>query len=323
MDFESMILCYFQDGLRKALSRKAKEEAEYIEEIRIRADKPLIIRLRGKEYLLSAEGNFVQEFKDAYFPSLKEIRQAIDSISQHSPYAFEEEIKNGFITVKGGCRIGLAGTAVTEEGKIKTLKHMNALNIRCAHEIKGCADKIMEYVIQNEQPCHTLIISPPGGGKTTLLRDMIRQASNGRKEEYSGMTVGVVDERGELAGMYRGEMQNDLGLRTDVIEGSSKEEGMLMLLRSMAPKIIAVDEIGKNEDIYAIESVVNAGAAIWCTVHGPSIEKVMEKPVLKSLLERRLFDIYILLSARDKPGCINRVYDKTFSVLYEKEGGFL
>ena len=173
----------------------------------------------------------------------------------------------------------------------------------------GCADPVMPYIRKRDWVAHTLIVSPPRGGKTTLLRDIIRQLSNG-KEKFPGMTVGVVDERSELAGSYQGVPQNDLGMRTDVLDGCPKAEGMEMLIRSMSPAVVAVDELGREEDFKAVESVIHSGCKVIATAHGNSIEDVIQQPLFENLVRRRVFERYIFLDRGDHAGTIQGIYDR-------------
>ena len=207
-----------------------------------------------------------------------------------------------------------------EEQKVKGLSQISCINIRFAHQITGCADMVIPYVTEDGKLCHTLIISPPGCGKTTLLRDLVRQISDGW-ETFPGNTVGVVDERSEIGGSYQGIPQNDVGIRTDVLDCCSKAEGMVMLLRSMAPQVIAVDEIGNYEDIRAIEMTLNSGCKLLATVHGSSIDEIRKKPLLERLIKEHVFERYIILQKETagKIGKVREIYDERGTCLYQRQ----
>jgi stage III sporulation protein AA len=225
-------------------------------------------------------------------------------MSDYSIYAFNEEIKRGYITLRGGCRVGICGSVVSNGVGIVTLKNISSLNIRVSREIKGCADKVLGAVYDNEQFFSTLIISPPACGKTTLLRDMIRQLSN------RGYCIGVVDERSEIAGMYMGQAQNDLGLHTDVMDACTKSVGMYMLLRSMGPDIIAVDEIGSDSELKCITDIVNSGVGLLCTVHSRNAEELIKKPFFKQLVSEKVFRRYIILGNKPVVGTVVSVMNE-------------
>lgn len=295
---------------QKILQKVPSHFFNNMEEIRIREGQPFMFRKNGKEYFISQQGEVLFQEKNAFIPNLEDIQMTLEVLSRYSFYAFEEEIRQGFLTIEGGHRIGIAGKAILENGMVKTMKNINSLNIRLCHEIKGCADEVLRYVMRKQEVTHTLIISPPGCGKTTLLRDMIRQLSNGKEGVFSGYTVGIADERGEIAGCYQGIIQNDVGKRTDVLDCCPKAEGMLMLLRSMAPQIIAVDEIGKKEDYLAVESILNAGIRLLCTVHGNSLEDVLKRSILGELLNQGIFGTIIVLSGRRHVGEVVAVYNE-------------
>lgn len=210
--------------------------------------------------------------------------------------------------------MGVIGKAILEQDRVKNLQYISSVNIRVAHEVIGCADKVFPYITKDRQICHTLIISPPCCGKTTLIRDLIRQVSDGNAY-VRGCSVGVVDERSELGGCYLGVAQNELGMRTDILDGCPKAQGMLMLIRSMAPQVIAVDEIGAPEDIRAMEYAMQCGCTLIASVHGRDMEEVSEKPVLSELVRRKRFERYVVLENRKRPGEIRAVFDQRGSLL--------
>lgn len=290
---------------------EAEIDINGLQEIRLRAGSPLIVYIRGEEQILPKNGR-------PHLVTKAEIRETVDYISSYSLYAFEEELRQGFLTVEGGHRVGMAGKVVMEQGKIKNIQYISSVNIRVAHEIRNCADKVLPYLTYDRELYHTLIISPPGCGKTTLLRDLIRQISDGNRW-IRGASVGVVDERSELGACYLGIAQNTLGIRTDILDGCPKSEGMLMLIRSMAPKILAVDEIGAPEDIHAIEYAMHCGCCMLATVHGASMAEIQKKPVLQQLVRRKQFERYVVLKNGIHIGEIEGIYDKRGTLLYREQ----
>ena len=282
-----------------------KEQFDFscLQEIRLRTGKPLTVLYRGKEKLLTK----VEQ---------EDIRETLEYISNYSLYAYENEMRQGFITIEGGHRVGMAGKVVMEEGKIKNLKYMSSINVRVAHEVKGCADRLFPYITKERQICHTLIISPPRCGKTTLLRDMIRQISDGNRW-VKGVPVGVVDERSELGACYLVRAQNDLGIRTDILDCCPKADGMLMLIRSMAPQVIAVDEIGAREEICAIEYALHCGCKMLATAHGVSMEEMKKKPFFEQMIREKRFERYVVLGNEQHMGEILGIYDENGNRIFE------
>ena len=268
-----------------------------MQEIRIRAERPILIRYRNRELVT---GRTVSRDRTA---------EILAYLGNYSLYAYEAEIRQGFLSLPGGHRVGLSGKAVMEAGRVKTLGEISSLNIRFAHQIRGCADPLVPYIWEGERLLHTLIVSPPGRGKTTLLRDCIRQISDG-SDVRPGKTVGVVDERSEIAGCFRGVPGNDVGMRTDVLDGCPKAEGMMMLIRSMAPDVVAVDEIGGREDAGSLRYAMNCGCVLLATVHGSCMEELLQKPVLRELVEQGIFERYVFLEAGKIPGRIGQILDR-------------
>lgn len=315
-DSTAQVLQILPVAIRKKVSSVFKDLSD-VQEIRLRALRPLIIIYSGCEYFLGINGSLTHNINKAYFVSASELREAVDYISSYSRYAFEEELKQGYLTIQGGHRIGVAGKILWENGRIKNMGNISFMNIRVAHQVQGCSERIIPYIRHEDSIYNTLVISPPGCGKTTLLRDMIRILSNGDSKNR-GFTIGVVDERSELGACYKGCPQNDLGYRSDILDGCPKAEGMMMLVRSMAPEIIAVDEIGSNKDVNALDYVMNCGIRVIATVHGLDMNEIMNKPVLGSLVRQYAFKRYILLEA-GKTGKVSKVFDERGSVICNRD----
>ena len=291
----------FAGNIRRLLA-EAAPDYEKIYEIRLRVGRPV--------FLTSAEGEHFLKLKgmEPYVVTREDLKETLEYLSGYSMYAYEDEVRQGYLSVQGGHRVGITGRVVLEGNYVKGMKYISCINVRLAHQVIGCADEVLPLIWTGRRVCHTLIISPPRCGKTTLLRDMIRSISNGCLG-HPGMTVGVVDERSELAGCYQGVPQNDLGIRTDVLDGCPKAEGMQMLLRSMSPAVIAVDELGRQEDFRAVEAVIHCGCRLLATAHGYSLEDVLNQPFFVKLKEEKVFERYILLEGQTHAGRIRAVYD--------------
>lgn len=303
---KTQILNILAKSIRKVLEEDISNLSG-LQEIRLRTGQPVRIRRKNEEIILPKES-------PPHIVTKEELRETMEYISHYSLYAYENELRQGYITIEGGHRVGVAGKVIIEKDRVKNIQYISSVNIRVSNEILGCADKVFPYITQNRQICHTLIISPPCCGKTTLIRDLIRQISDGN-EYVKGCSVGVVDERSELGGCYLGIAQNCLGTRTDILDCCPKAEGMIMLIRSMSPQVIAVDEIGTSEDIHAIEYAMQCGCKLIASVHGLDMEEASRKPVLGELIRRRMFERYIVLGNGKNPGEIRGIYDGRGSVL--------
>ncbi|MBE5936820.1 MAG: stage III sporulation protein AA [Lachnospiraceae bacterium] len=284
-----------------------------IKEIRLRVNRWIVVNCDEREIVLTEKLGGIRL-------TVENLRDCVKSVSEYSIYAYEDNISQGFITIKGGHRIGFSGKVNKEAGKIKSIRNITFINIRIAREIKGCADGILPYLFDGERILNTIIISPPGGGKTTLLRDVTRQLSDGwgnEKQCQQGLSVGVVDERSEICACYRGIPQNDVGLRTDVYDNCSKAEGIYRLIRSMSPKVVAVDELGTKEDVVAVRYAIVSGCAVIATVHGSSVEDICNNHLLFEMIDRSLFQRYVLLTDKCRTGHVCEIRDADRGVIFD------
>ncbi|WP_072830537.1 stage III sporulation protein AA [Clostridium collagenovorans] len=274
------------------------DSKDKLQEIRIRADKPLIFYLGSKEVLTN------------YRVKSEDLKSIMQRMSGYSIYAFEQEIRQGYITIEGGHRIGICGSCVTENNSIKTIKDIASINIRICREIIGCSNKVLKYICKDKEIQNTIIISPPKCGKTTILRDIVRNLSLGIRElNISGKKVSVIDERSEIAACYKGMPQLEVGLRTDIFDNCPKHLGIIMAIRSMAPEVIVADEIGTSEDIASIIMALNCGVKVITTIHGNSIEDFINRKVFNDAIENKVFKRAIVLSNKRGIGTIEYIYD--------------
>ncbi len=302
---------YLCPELRKVVGNIPESFKVTMEEIRLRMNQPLMVYGNNQDYFVNTNGELLKDREKGFIVSGKNIENTLQFISNYSIYAVEEELKRGYITITGGHRVGIVGKVIVDAKGIKTIRDFSGLNIRVSRQKKGVANSIMRYLVDDEGFIYnTLIVSPPQCGKTTLLRDIIRHISNGLpKNGIKGMKVGVVDERSEIGGSFQGVPQNDLGVRTDLLDGCPKADGMMMLIRAMSPAVIATDEIGRQEDCIAIEEALLAGIRLITTVHGKSIEDLLNKKVIGDLVKDKIFKRLIVLSNRDAVGTIEGIFN--------------
>ncbi|NLG52537.1 MAG: AAA family ATPase [Clostridiales bacterium] len=268
------------------LRDKAMETGESIklaaEELRLRVGRQLTITYADGEIDIPAEGLITRD----------ELASVIEIATGSSVHSAAGSIRNGFITVPGGHRIGICGTGVIKDGELSYIKNISSVSIRIAKQIIGASDNVFSYILKEDGIHNTLILSPPGCGKTTILRDIVRKLSS---HEQKHIRVAVADERGELAAKYKGVPQFDIGKRTDVLDGVSKAAGIMLLMRAMSPHVIAVDEITAEEDIRAISHACNCGVYLIATAHGVNTEEIAGRPLYKRLLDTRIFTLAIEL----------------------------
>ena len=289
------IFNYLADNIKFEI-QKYEHYLQNIEEIRLRTKKPIVLK--------SSNGNRIL----SHIVSKEELLETFQKVCEHSIYSYQKQICEGFISIKGGHRVGITGSCVIEDGKIINVNYISSLNFRIAKEKKDVSNNILEYIINNNEIVNTLIVSKPGCGKTTILRDLVRKISSGIEEyHFTGKTCGIVDERGEIAAMYKGTPQNDIGIMSDVMDNVSKSKGMRMLIRSMSPEVIVCDEIGSKEDIEAINYAMTSGVKGIFTAHGNSLNEIMLNTEIKQLLDKKIIETIIFLDDK-KRGEIKYVY---------------
>ena len=273
-------------------------------EIRIRTGLPLCVTSRNNNIFLSGTGRRTSA-ESAYKPSKYEVNSIFTRVCRNSLYAFKEDIKCGFVTLPGGHRVGIAGK-ILPDGSIYDV---SSLNIRISREIKNCSLKILRHIIRNKYDVYnTLIISPPVCGKTTIIRDIARILGTCISEpEFAGVNIGLVDERSEIAACYQGIPTNDVGVLTDVYDSCPKERGILMMIRTMAPKIIITDELGGSGDAAVIACAMNAGVRIIATAHGYSFDDMSVRAEIRQMIENGVFERYITLSNKNGPGTVEEI----------------
>ncbi|WP_223066532.1 stage III sporulation protein AA [Paenibacillus caui] len=308
-------LSVFPETIRSLLLRLPEQLLKELEEVRIREERPLEINAGGRFYFLKADGGLTVNAREAVRTGREESHRLLDLITNHSVYTMEEELRKGFITLPGGHRMGLSGRTVLSKGRVEHIRDISGFNLRIAREVKGAADSVLPHLldIRGKSVLHTLIVSPPQQGKTTLLRDLARAISSGSfgpaREKWPGLKVAIIDERSEIAGSRKGVPSFDVGPRTDVMDGCPKAEGIMMMIRSMSPDVIMVDEIGRPEDAVALVEALHAGVRVIATAHGKGIGSgAALSPLLAEMAGGKLFQRFVSLS-RGEHGFRFRVFD--------------
>ncbi|MDD2510238.1 MAG: stage III sporulation protein AA [Syntrophomonas sp.] len=303
---KQVITPYFTGAVKEGLSRLKAEAYRHMEEIRLRAAQPLLIKIGESEWGLTSRGELTEKLPEAITANREDLYRTIASISDNSLYAFEEEIRRGFITIPGGHRVGLAGQVIVQAEGIKGIKEFSSICFRLAREKKGCAQTILPHIISSGNIVNTLIISPPRCGKTTILRDIARSISTGYPA-CPPHNIAIIDERSEIAGTHRGLAQLDVGARSDVLDACPKAWGMMMAIRSLSPQVLIADEIGRKEDVEALQECINAGVAVICSIHARNLEEVKKRPLTKELLSQAAFRLGVVLSRRNGPGTVEEI----------------
>jgi len=311
---EEEIIRWVNERMGKIIQIAVKNlgSKETLEEIRLRVNQPIMIRTDRREYFLNSAGQIASQ-ANAILATKEDLQDILERMTYSSLYAAEEELRHGFLTLPGGHRVGVSGETVVEHERIRTIRNISALNIRLARQPATKVLNLLKLILApNKSLYHTLIISPPRAGKTTVLRMLVRHLSNGIPEiGLEGQQVGVVDERSEIAGMWQGIPSFDLGCRTDVLDRCPKVQGLNMLIRSMSPSVVAVDELGGPEDVTALNDAVRCGVKVLATAHAATLQEVQRRAFLKELFQPPIFERVVILSREKGPGTLVGVYDAT------------
>ncbi|MED1739697.1 stage III sporulation protein AA [Bacillus swezeyi] len=283
------------DTIKRALSGIKEHEVDQIEEIRIRTSRPLELVKKGSPLFL----NYAATSEDAAL--------LLNRLGNYSMYTLEEELKKGYVTIRGGHRVGLAGRVVVENGAVKGIREISSFNIRIAKEKIGISKPYVPHLFQSVW-LNTLIIGPPQTGKTTLLRDLARLISTG-SGSIPAKKVAIIDERSEIGGCVNGIPQYRFGDRVDILDACPKAEGLMMMIRSMSPEVVIADEIGRMEDAEALLEAVHAGVSVIVSAHGFTYSDIAKRPSLKLLREYGVFQRIVELSRKNGPGSLSRIYN--------------
>ncbi len=268
-----------------------------INELRIRKGQPLCAVINSKNYYISNSGSLLEGCDNAYICTGQDVDDTFLNLTNHSVYAYEDQISLGYLPLPFGNRAGLSGNLNFVDGNYRLLNPYG-ICIRIAREHKGCAKELIPVFYNEDSICSGVLISPPGGGKTSMLRELARCLS------VLGKRVCVIDERGEIAGLHKGVLAMELGPNTDVISGSKKEDGILMAVRSLSPDVLIFDELTTSKQAQAVNDALNCGVAAIMSVHSNSIEKALKRPQLTPLVLSGALDVAVLLKGAVEPGRI-------------------
>lgn len=297
------ILRLFPDDIKRIIDKQVGDWGQ-LQEIRFRLYKPVELIFNNQTTLL-----------ESVIPTKEDGIYLLNQLSQFSLYRMEDELREGYITIEGGHRVGLAGKVNTLKGTVKAIQYITFFNIRIAKQMLGVSRSVLPHVYDQKNGTYfnTLIIGAPQTGKTTLIRDLARSIAT-KSNTFPDKKVGIIDERSEIAASLNGIPQHNVGVRSDVMDACPKAEGMMMMIRSMSPEIIIVDEIGSSQDVHALLEAIHAGVTIFCTIHGQSITDLKRRPSLRPLFDQQVFKRYVLLSQKGAP-VIQHVLDNEEKIM--------
>ncbi len=300
------ILSYLPMELYDLFNALPQEILTGIKEIRLRVNMPIVLFMGDKSLILHEDGQANENYKKGHIITKSKLKELFLGFCEHSVHSFQNEIKNGFITINGGHRIGICGTCIVEDKKVVGIKDISSLNIRIARQINGISNIIFDKVFYKGLES-VLIIGSPGSGKTTVIKDIARKLSNAEFGEI--IKVAIIDERSEIAATHSGEAKNDIGFSADVYNLYPKDVAMSMALRSASPQVFICDEIGNEDDVELIMQSINTGVYIIATAHGENVQALKKRKHLKKLLDNEVFTKAVVLKNANSPGEISEILD--------------